>query len=308
MVGAAAMANVAPPPNPSLIAIILVIQARSGPRLVYHHPPFPLSSLVAERRGNRHPSHDDSSSSDQELTSSSDEDLQSSEYGKAGPAKYMRLSRTDEEDEGSPVSGTDGPKHGGGRAPWEQLLGLDASALERLLMPSDRSWHKRKFEVGFNDLVFVGWPVFIRENGTWRKKRRGDKKANERSKGMADHGEAEQAPHADHDAAGEAQPARETEAGPSTTAMADLLAEETRGPDLKAFNVVFVLSPPILEYGLRVKEMHDHVVKKLGRALKWEQSRANYVWQQSEIILKIKTQARHKRTAFPTSRSPPASF
>ena len=62
------------------------------------------------------------------------------------------------------------------------------------------------------------------------------------------------------------------------------------------FNMVFVLNPPILEYPLRTKEMYDHVVKKFGRALKWEQARLNYIWTESELIQSIESKHFSKRS------------
>lgn len=50
------------------------------------------------------------------------------------------------------------------------------------------------------------------------------------------------------------------------------------------FHVVFVMNPPPLEYHLRVREMYDNVVKKLSRAIKWEQARSSYVSKEATII------------------------
>ena len=36
-----------PPPNPSLVAILLVIKSLSGPRLVFHYPPHPVGPANA---------------------------------------------------------------------------------------------------------------------------------------------------------------------------------------------------------------------------------------------------------------------
>jgi nitrogen permease regulator 3-like protein len=286
------MTIVAPPPNPSLVAIILVVQARSGPRFVYHYPPSPLSKSSTNRSENRRSSYEESSTSESETATTSDEGDSSDEHG-GGRTTFRRANVTDEDDEDSSSPGTDHKQHGGWPVPGERLLGLDASALERLLMPSDRSWHKRRFEVGFNDLVFVGWPIFIREDGTWRKKKRKERFRSDRAKDVAATLDLEVLPEREHDTQDEAEQGGKIDRMPSSNTTTDSShIEESR--EMTIFNVVFVLNPPILEYSLRVKEMYDHVVKKLGRALKWEQARTNYVWKQSEIILKAKAQARHK--------------
>ena len=294
------MTIVAPPPNPSLVAIILVVQARSGPRFVYHYPPSPLSKSSINRSKNRWSSYEEQSTSEDETTTTSDEDDLSDEYG-SGRTKSKRANVTDEEDEDSSSPGTDHKQREGWPVPWERLLGLDASALERLLMPSDRRWHKRRFEVGFNDLVFVGWPIFIREDGTWRKRRRKERSHGDRAKDVTTTLDLEVLSEREHDTQDEAEQGGKGDRIPSSNTKADS-SHMAESREMTIFNVVFVLNPPILEYSLRVKEMYDHVVKKLGRALKWEQARTNYVWKQSEIILKAKTQARHK-SQYPCSLS-----
>jgi nitrogen permease regulator 3-like protein len=286
------MTVVAPPPNPSLVAIILVVQARSGPRFVYHYPPSPLSKSSMNRSEHWRSSYGEQSTSEGETITTSNGDDLSDEHG-SGRTKSKRANVTDEEDEDSSSSGTDHKQREGWPVPWERLLGLDASALERLLMPSDRSWHKRRFEVGFNDLAFVGWPIFIREDGTWRKKRRKEKSHGDRVKDVVTTLDLDALSGREHDTQDEADQGGKIDRIPSFNTKADS-AHMLESREMTIFNVVFVLNPPILEYSLRVKEMYDHVVKKLGRALKWEQARTNYVWKQSEIILNAKAQARYK--------------
>lgn len=280
------MTIVARPPNPSLIAIILVVRARSGPRFVYHYPPSPLSKSALDRSEDGPLLNEEPRISSDETTSCSDEDILS-DAGSRGRRKFKRAKITDEEDEDSSGPGTDD------RVPWEHLLGLDATALEKLLMPSDRSWHKRRFEVAFNELVFVGWPIFIRKDGTWRKKRWKEKVSGDKTHEVDVNLGLEVLPGGKHGS--HTQVGHQLHMDPThsvTTDAGAALGEEDQ--EMTIFNVVFVLNPPVLEYSLRVKEMYDHVVKKLGRRLKWAQARANYVWKQSEIILKAKAQARHR--------------
>jgi hypothetical protein len=47
-----------------------------------------------------------------------------------------------------------------------------------------------------------------------------------------------------------------------------------------------------LEYSLHLKEMYDNIIKKFGKALKWEQARTDYVWREAQKILQMKEQAR----------------
>ncbi len=40
--------------------------------------------------------------------------------------------------------------------------------------------------------------------------------------------------------------------------------------------------------------MHEHVIKKLNKAMKHAQATANYVWKESEMILLMKEKAREE--------------
>lgn len=225
------MSSIARPPDPCLVAIILIVRSRAGPRFVFHYPPNPLSEnglptphTHKGRRISRSKSgqgkNTDSSSSDSS-SSTSDEDEEEPHHlagsttmsssltparrmssfgiddhvsasaspvgesaahrpGSLGSGRVLMRKRgpaSDVDDDSGAASDRQEDAGSGGpyRPPWESLLGLPADVWEKLLSPS-RSWHKRRFEVGINDLAFVGWPVFVREDGTWRKQRRKKKK------------------------------------------------------------------------------------------------------------------------------------
>jgi hypothetical protein len=196
------------------------------------------------------------------------------------------------------------------RTPIESILGLPVDVWEKLLSPS-RSFHKRRFELGINDLAFIGWPVFLREDGSWRKQKR-KKKRKQRAEwegGELGHSEtAEDSP----DDSGEAIAAStetlsphsaihpKTQRPSMSSNRSSKLASELLDTDEKdtmtMFNVVFVLDPPLLEYSMRVREIYDNIIKKFTKALKWEQSRTDYVWREAQHILNIKEQAKEKRT------------
>src|SRR5436190_2925947 len=73
------MSSIARPPDPCLVAIILVVCSRAGPRFVYHYPPTPSTLNTSNRRGSRTKSaakSTDSTHSSDGDGSSSDEDDQ----------------------------------------------------------------------------------------------------------------------------------------------------------------------------------------------------------------------------------------
>ncbi|CAG8137226.1 unnamed protein product [Penicillium salamii] len=372
------MSSIARPPDPCLVAIILIVRSRTGPRLVFHYPPNPLSEnrLKTTTKGGRRISRtrtkqgskntDSSSSDDSGLSSEEDEEerelqnqsqsqSQSHAQSHGGGASSVLAGRRasnfaldelllnatspaagdsqrpgslgsgrgssmrkrggagsdPEEDGGTSDRPDDGP--GSSRPPWESLLGVPGSVWEKLLSPS-RSWHKRRFEVGINDLALIGWPVFVREDGSWRKQRR---KKTKKPRADWDGGELGHNENAE-DGPKDERFMMSPDLGASVASMADSLispTESKRGstsgrpgkPDetfdpedkdhMTMFNVVFVVDPPLLEYSMRVKEIYDNVIKKFAKALKWEQARTDYVWKESQHILQVRRRARETKTS-----------
>ena len=289
------MPPAAPPPNPCLVAILLVIQSRSGPRLVFHYPPHPLAAKTSGRqeRDVESTSTEDlfSSDTDTVTTSTEDEEPVTRKVSKKGTkSQHAASSRAhlanEEEDDDAASEAENAHRQGRDWQPsYEPLFGL--GGLVTLLTPSSRLWHKRKFEVGINDLCFLGWPVFIRENGTWQKRKIKTKKRREGNEALA------------NDAVDDAAVETNTESEDDATASTVPGRTSIITSELTMFNVVFVMNPPILEYNLRTKEMYDYVVKKFGKALKWEQARQEYIWTESELITSIKTKHISKQSPTP---------
>ncbi|GIK02750.1 nitrogen permease regulator 3 [Aspergillus viridinutans] len=375
------MSSIARPPDPCLVAIILIVRSRAGPRFVFHYPPNPLSEnglrpARKERRTSRSKNgqgyKSNESSSSEESGSSSDDDeeehqrqLQSqnqsqshlsgsvvsgrrssnfglddhvamsvSPGGDSQRAGSMGSGRTSfrkrggnsdvEEDSGAASDRQEDGSGGGGgpyRPPWESLLGLPADVWEKLLSPSP-AWHKRRFEVGINDLAFIGWPVFAREDGMWRKQRRKKKKKRRAGWEGGELGHNENAEDAPDDEDGDAGGggglmAASTEtlsprqmifpeakrASGSSSKAARSSVDCVDGDDKDAmtmFNVVFVLDPPLLEYSMRTREVYDNIIKKFAKALKWEQARTDYVWREAQHISHLKEKAKERRTSLNT--------
>ena len=59
----------------------------------------------------------------------------------------------------------------GGDHDWDTVMGFKTDALEKMLSPS-REYNKRRFELGVESIVFVGAPMFVREDGSWKKLKR----------------------------------------------------------------------------------------------------------------------------------------
>lgn len=309
------MASDVLPPNPCLLAILLVVKINSEPRIVFHYPPRPGQDnthftryLAAQDRDK-----DGSSSTDDDSTSSQDEEVAAkikSKDSKTGD----NTPELDVEETGSvSPEKNDIWKDQYGKPKWNDVFGLRSYGLARLLCPPPSS-HKQRFEMSIDDKVFVGRPIFAREGEEWKKKkeerRRRDRKSGTDSEitGLQEKATASE----NHDSS-----AQETE---NSTAVSDFgetsgdgleirkeaspaskvdqhlmtgkekFTEEQSKPKkknaLNMFHVVFVLNPPPLEYHLRVKEMYDHVIKKFSKILKREQAHSAYVLREISAMSK----------------------
>lgn len=280
------------PPNPSLIAILLVTQTRggSGPHITFHYPPDPLDPddpIIKQSFKSAEIYDDTSSSSEGDSTSEDEIQLPETKIGdtRGRPARQLWTS-IDDEDYDS-VHESDAPrKHNKPWAPaWEPLLGLGRDGLSGILCP-DRSWHKRRFEVGINQLYFVGWPVFAKADGTWRKKRPQKSQIPE---------EEERTKLSDTELRDGEPENRDKEIDGQAA-----LRDSAQKSNLIMFNVVFVLDPPLLEHNLRIQEMYENVVKKFTRGLKWEQSHSDYVSKELDLIQSINSKHFAQHSSTPT--------
>ncbi|EGE83871.1 RMD11 [Blastomyces dermatitidis ATCC 18188] len=340
------MSSIVRPPDPCLVAIILIIQSRAGPRFVYHYPPNPSTIIGSKSRRNSRrkggaKSSESSPSSDDDWSSSDDEEDErghssaggnslsqgvSEHIGKGGlseklgdknshapsarghsvssSVQFKRRSVTpDPKQDNQPDPGRGEDLGHFYQPPWESLLGLPTNVWEKLLSPPP-SWHKRRFEVGLNDLVFVGWPVFVREDGTWRKRKKKKKKKKVRKQRPS--GERQELGDDDKengDQKNDIKQPSETEDDNDPVAEDQNIVQdpvppgspETDKDSMTMFNVVFVLNPPLLEYGLRVREKYENVIKKFGKGLKSEQARVDYVWKEARTIVNIKEKAKESK-------------
>ncbi|KAL8688007.1 MAG: hypothetical protein Q9218_005970, partial [Villophora microphyllina] len=300
------------PPNPCLLGILLVVKVNSEPRIVFHYPPKPGEDnsqftryLAAQER-----EQDGSSSTDDDSTSSQDD--QAAANAKPKPSKTGDdTPELDVEETGS-LSPEKNPifRNQYSKPKWNDVFGLPAYSLARLLAPPPTS-HKKRFEMSIDDKVYVGRPIFAGEGDEWEKKKAA-RKAKAR-KSTTDEGSV-----TTHDMASASEGISTLDLAKSTDTLGDHERDPGRSEDpeqnlpatkqdsailtgqepvaegnepkakrkktLNMFHVVFVLNPPPLEYQLRVKEIYDHVVKKFSKALKWEQARSNYVMREVSTL------------------------
>ena len=335
------------PPASNLHAILLVTKSRSlGPRLVFHYPPLsPSAAALAAAKDPAWFRHEtstasvDSRSSDSDWDSSTDSDDENDieigsrtsggrgsgrtvtgsnyrdrERSKLGTGAWGKQETIDEEDAND---GNEDHRQKGGDHDWETVLGFKTDALEKMLSPN-KEYNKRRFELGVESIVFVGAPMFIRDDGLWKKLKRKKKTRSEKEKLedgdlvknltiTEDDGDANSPqdplkpvpepfiypegfePGYGHGSVSGSPSGAPSEAGSDTRSNS---TTQDNSPDMTMFNVVFVLNPPVLEYQQRVKEMYDNVTRKYAKALKYEEARFQYVWKESKRIIDIKQRAK----------------
>ncbi|KAL9086383.1 MAG: hypothetical protein Q9165_007169 [Trypethelium subeluteriae] len=352
------------PPDPHLLAILLVVQSRRGPHFVFHYPPRPSPYQDSKKRQsssytaygtNTSPSDDSDSRSSDETAWNSDADGDNY-YGigsrnggtkrhdagiRAGSttgkrSKVTRGSTVDEEEEQlSDSSDADGihtkpGKEGaearrGGMVDWETVLGYSTDGLQKLLCPP-RAFHKKRVEISLDGLAFLGCPMFVREDGLWRKDKR-RKRRSEQSEGVDSHdgqavNDSEAKPggkapiaESDVDELRRLESSQELPGDRSVVERSDSATRSTAGAvkaldlnkaaskrksgkesKLTMFHVVFVMNPPAMEYQVRLDDMYRNVVKEFAKILKLEQAQSFYVWTQSKEILRLKQKAKDEHS------------
>ncbi|KAL9024053.1 MAG: hypothetical protein Q9196_006795 [Gyalolechia fulgens] len=297
------------PPNPCLVAILLVAKVNWEPHIVFHYPPRPgedntrvtryLAAQEKDREGSTSTDDDNSSSPDEEVVDM--EKLKESQTGE-------NILELDVEEPGSVSPEKNDVWNAQYEKPkWYDFFGLGAFGLSRLLCPPSTS-HKQRFEMSIDDKVFVGQPIYAREGEHWRKKKKAkkarprnssadDAKADGQAKGATGHHASteESATTSEHDDNSNNDPPSPKGPLPATNTSTKDVPEPSshrrqskpvKRESLNMFHVVFVLNPPPLEHQLRVKEMYDHVIKKFSKALRWEQARSNLVLREATALLK----------------------
>lgn len=312
------MSSPALPPNPCLIAIIIVVKTTSEPRVLFHFPPQPGEDNSQFKNIFKEPGDDTSTTSSEDGGESSLEDRLIDNGRNMGGENGQGIP----EDESASPEKNNGLRSSQNTPRWNDIFGFQSGILAKLLCPAATS-HKKRFELGLRDEVFLGWPVYARPEGGWKKKKTKKKRARRsssrsntlRTKSATDgekgkktrsstlaHAELSETSGQDTDnerrpgghqnesqSRGIAFAEKESiKSKLSSNAAKKLVNPATLEPPLKEplamFHIVFVLRPPPLEYKLRVKEMYDSVVKKLSKALKWEQARSNYVAKEASTI------------------------
>ncbi|KAF3939491.1 hypothetical protein ABW19_dt0206841 [Dactylella cylindrospora] len=314
-------------PNPSLVAILLVIRDSAGGNLVFHYPSHPRAegaqNTTSWRMGE---SNTDYTSSNSSFSSSSDSDDEADDRksrstvrlyagtatersalaSQRSPSYDQRSSRRqrdsdheyDEEEDDEDESGDPAA------AEWEHVLGFKHDVLAGLLSVP-RALSKMRFELSVDHFVFLGYPCYNKADGTWQRRRRERKPRSEGTVKGVDTKEQETKKEADaeeEDVDGNDADDEDPDASVLARSKSPIplpLSEkkkpkkeprkvvEPTPSKLAMFHVVFVMNPPQLEYHTRMSDMYD-VAKEFTMALKTQQAEDDYVARETEKILEMR--------------------
>ncbi|KAK1063273.1 Nitrogen permease regulator 3 [Friedmanniomyces endolithicus] len=285
-----------PPGEARLIAVLLITRSRSGPRLVFHYPSVPQATLP---RTLANEAEDDASDLDSDAGAGDDEPdrMLSTHHPSAAPLGLdSNRGLKPDIDAGRDASSSS-----------DDLLGYSVDSLERLLSPG--AWAARKkFEICLDGITFLGHPMYAREDGEW-----GSKSATSRRRSVP-------APSLCRNGDGQATaettnititaPGSPAKAFQDYTHMPDSLdsrhtvslgtsmeststASGLPAEQMAMFQVVFALRGDQQTYAAAI---HEHVAKKLSKALHHCQMQHDYVSLESRKILALKSKAKQNHT------------
>jgi nitrogen permease regulator 3-like protein len=195
---------------------------------------------------------------------------------------------------------TDSGKH---EAPWERLAGYPTEDLASLLSPG-RSYHKKLFQVSLDNLHFISCPVFVPENGIWKKKRKTGKAKPQpdslvlpsETDIVARNGtnklpSAEELAQKTADDIGDKEKEREREREKE---------KEDKISALSMFNIVFILTPSRHEVRDLVNTLHANIIKKVNRAFRYSQRQNDFIWKECKRIQDLKEKGRDESMTAPS--------
>jgi hypothetical protein len=281
----------------NLLGVALVVnRSRDGPRFVFHYPPqiqygkkkqqrtTPARGSLADELDD-----DDDDDDDEALLNELGQPLFEATAGSLPNAAGLQSWNQDdhlETESGSQI------------VPWEHVAGYPTRDLESLLTPS-RAFHKRLFQVSLDQLCFVSSPVYVPENGVWRKKKRQPKNRPSKSpengggESTAKDGAASVFLAADVPQMETKDITTADDAAGSNNGNGNGLDEaEEKKSGMTMFNLVFILNPKKHEAKELADTLYVHILRKINKLFKYSQQKTDFVWKESKRILALKDKNR----------------
>ncbi|KAI0391614.1 hypothetical protein F5Y17DRAFT_399580 [Xylariaceae sp. FL0594] len=305
------MASPVLPNTSNLLGVALVVnRSRDGPRFVFHYPPQIRFGDKKKRRQEQPTSTTARGSPVDELDDDDDDDddeILVNQFGQPpfGPMSgslphAAELLSWNYDDHLETESGTQ-------IVPWEYVAGYPTKDLESLLTPS-RAFHKRLFHVSMDQLCFVSSPIYVPENGIWRKKKRQPKTQPPKS---PENG-PESVPAKDGQSASTVAPPFDAQSPPAEDDRETVVVDESAGSNggngspadeadekksgMTMFNLVFILNPKKHEARELAETIYVHILRKVNKLFRYSQQKSDFVWKESKRILELKDKNREAKT------------
>lgn len=293
----------------TLLGVALIIRSRDGPRFVFHYPPrFNDQKAVRPPYGTELDPTGPEDNAD--MSNDEDDDVENAMgYELGNGMEGLSLGKKERHvNSRAPWEGDEcfESLDGGLVVPWEYLDAFRTSDLASILTPA-RPFHKKCFELTLDPLTFVTYPMHIREDGRWKKRKR-----DRRSKKRREESESAIADDVDTEKGGPTPATATVEmeeydniTSPGVEEIHKRIAmprglsfhsEDNEG-GMTMFNLVFIMNPKKTEAPAKVSDMFEHVAKDVNKALRYAQNYSNYVWKESDLILNLKEKAKDNHTA-----------
>ncbi|KAH6660236.1 nitrogen permease regulator of amino acid transport activity 3-domain-containing protein [Truncatella angustata] len=281
------------PNSSNVLGVALVInRSRDGPRFVFHYPPQ-IPAIDARTRSARASEGGDDPADD-------DEDaffdrVANSAIASGSLPKGIDLANWNHDDHLETDSGSQ-------IVPWEHVGGFPTRDLESILTPA-RIYQKKLFSLSLDQLCAASYPMYVPENGVWKKKKRQAKSRPSLS------AKASAGPGDDTEKIGDNSPllaanipqiethdmAEDGATQDEETGVTGEKSEEKRS-SMTMFNLVFLLDPKKHEAKVLVDTLYFHIIRKINKAYKYAQQRSDFVWKESKKILQLKDKGREDKT------------
>lgn len=181
-----------------------------------------------------------------------------------------------------------------------KIFSFDIDFISDLATPP-KSLCNTRFELTVEDMVFLGLPIRVNDDGNWRVSK---KSKNVRSKSVST---TRQSRKQSVTEGSNADISLSKEEPSVIDANEENLSEnENKNEDVKAyegdqnhdntmyqFNMLFVMNPPVVEYNHRIDEMFHYIISRISLLLRYEQQKNNYVWKEAQNILKLREELKY---------------
>ena len=313
------MASPVLPSNSNFLGVALVVnRSRDGPQFVFHYPPHILPTDNAPRRratagdnanGQVSDDDDDEEEDGDDILDEEDEDVGKKMGDDDALLNPLHYSLAGTRAGGAPRDSVDPQtwnhdehletETGSHIVPWDHVAGFPTKDLESLLTPA-RPFHKKRFQISLDQLFFASYPVFVPENGMWRKTRKRRQQQQQQQQEQQVKAQPTKSPEnddtenrSDHAPALQDTPQIEgnVSVGDGTCVNQPDEAEEKKS-GMTMFNLVFILNPKRHEARELIDTLYFHIIKKVNKVYKYSQQRCDFVWKESKRILAMKDKGR----------------